>query len=163
MHLESNWLQKRLLPSSELRCLRMFQQLRSFFGFLLNYYCKFFPSLITILQPLNDLLLKDKKWSWSAECTQLSTLPRNCWLPQTCSHTMIQLTITSQYGLGAVISHMFPNGEERSIAFESRSFSKARRISLRLIRRRLLWSMVCRNFTPTCLTGNSLWKLTTNN
>ena len=45
------------------------QQLWSFLG-PLNYYCKFLPNLATILQPLNDLLQKGKKWSWSAECTQ---------------------------------------------------------------------------------------------
>ena len=45
------------------------QQLPSFLG-LLNYYRKVLPNLAVILQPLNDLLQKDKKWTWSAECTQ---------------------------------------------------------------------------------------------
>ena len=45
------------------------QQLRSFLG-LLNYYRKFLPNLAAILQPLNDLLRKDEKWSWSAACTE---------------------------------------------------------------------------------------------
>ena len=33
----------------------------------------------------------------------------------------------SAYGIGAVISHIFPNGEERNIAFSSRTLSKAER------------------------------------
>lgn len=45
------------------------QQLRSFLG-LLNYYRKFLPNLATVIQPLNDLLQKNKRWSWSKECTQ---------------------------------------------------------------------------------------------
>ena len=43
------------------------QQLRSFLG-LLNYYRKFLPNLATLIQPLNDLLQKDKKWIWSDKC-----------------------------------------------------------------------------------------------
>ena len=42
------------------------QQLRSFLG-LLNYYRKF---LASIIQPLNDLLRKNKRWEWTDECSQ---------------------------------------------------------------------------------------------
>ena len=45
------------------------QQLRSFLG-LLNYYRKFLPNLATIIQPLNELLQKNRKWHWTAECSQ---------------------------------------------------------------------------------------------
>ena len=33
----------------------------------------------------------------------------------------------SQYGVGAVISHVFPNGEEKPIAFASRTLNKSER------------------------------------
>ena len=36
------------------------QQLRSFLG-LINYYGKFFPNLLTLLQPLNELLQTGNK------------------------------------------------------------------------------------------------------
>ena len=35
---------------------------------LLNYYGHFLCNLSTTVQPLNELLSKDKKWTWSPEC-----------------------------------------------------------------------------------------------
>ena len=52
------------------------QQLRSFLG-LLNYYRKFLPHLATILQPLNELLQKGKKWNWTIGCTQAVNTARD--------------------------------------------------------------------------------------
>ena len=106
------------------------QQLRSFLGFL-NYYRKFLPNLATILQPLNDLLQKDKKWSWSTECTNAVNTAKDL---LTTSNLLTHYDPTkpirlaadaSQYGLGAVISHVDPNGEERPITFASRALSKS--------------------------------------
>lgn len=42
-------------------------QLRSFLG-MLNYYGCFIPDLATVLQPLNELLTKEKKWQWTTAC-----------------------------------------------------------------------------------------------
>ena len=51
------------------------QQLRPFLG-LLSYYCKFLPNLAAIVQPLNDLMQKGKKWVWSSKCSQaVKTVP----------------------------------------------------------------------------------------
>ena len=104
------------------------QQLRSFLG-LLNYYRKFLPNLATIIQPLNDLLRKDQKWDWTEECSQAmdsakQLLTASNLLTHYDPSLPLKLAVdASQYGLGAVISHVLPNGEERPIAFTSRSLS----------------------------------------
>ena len=57
----------------------------------------------------------------------------NCCCPHlTCSHIMMQPCLsswqqTSQYGLGAVISYVLPDGVERPVAFASRSLSSSER------------------------------------
>lgn len=42
-------------------------QLRSFLG-MINYYGRFIPNLASVLNPLNALLCKEKKWCWSVAC-----------------------------------------------------------------------------------------------
>ncbi|CAB4004600.1 PREDICTED: uncharacterized protein K02A2.6-like, partial [Paramuricea clavata] len=44
-------------------------QVRSFVG-LINYYHDFLPNLSTLLQPLNQLLEKERRWKWTLECEQ---------------------------------------------------------------------------------------------
>ena len=96
---------------------------------LLNCYGKFLPDLATTLHPLHDLLQKGRSWTWteaynrafvkSKEQLQDSPLlvhydlKKSLWLA--CD--------ASPYGVGAVISHVMENGEEKPIAFASRTLT----------------------------------------
>ena len=108
------------------------QELRSFFG-LLNYYGKFIPNVASLIQPLNSLLQHDRKWKWSSECAQaFSQAMRELASSHVLIHYDPTLPITlagdaSSYGIGAVISHLMPDGSERPIAFASRTLSTSER------------------------------------
>ena len=100
------------------------QQLRSFLG-LLNYYGKFIPNLANIVHPLNQLLQKDAKWTWTPDCVQAFTAAKQALnSSKVLAHYDPSLPITmagdaSAYGIGSVISHILPDGSERPIAFAS--------------------------------------------
>ena len=108
------------------------QELHSFLG-LLNYYGKFMPNLAIVLHPLNALLQTDREWTWSKECDKAF----KCAIEQLTSGTVLThydstLPISlaadaSAYGVGAVISHVFPDGSERPIAFASRTLTSSER------------------------------------
>ena len=106
------------------------QQLRSLLG-LINYYGKFIPNLSSILHPLNNLLKVSSKWHWSPACTEaLAKVKKVLGSCQVLVHYDSSLPVTlasdaSPYGLGAVISHMYPNGEERPIAYASRTLTSS--------------------------------------
>ena len=105
------------------------RELRSFLG-LLNYYGKFIPNLATIIHPLTTLLSTGKKWDWNVECVKAFELAKSQLMSaQVLTHYDPQLPITlaaadaSAYGIGAIISHILPDGSERPIAFASRKLS----------------------------------------
>ena len=104
------------------------QQLRSFLG-LLNYYEKFIPNLASIVHPLNQLLQKDAKWSWTPDCAQAFTAAKQALNSSTVlAHYDPSLPITlagdaSAYGIDSVISHTLPDGSEKPIAFASQTLS----------------------------------------
>ena len=108
------------------------QQLRSFLG-LVNYYGKFIPNLAIRLHSLNQLLQAHKKWKWSRECAEAfrdvkKLITSACVL----THYNPELPITlaadaSAYGVGAVISHVFPDGSEHPLAFASRTLTPSER------------------------------------
>ena len=108
------------------------QELRSFLG-LLNYYAKFIPSLASLLHPLNDLLRKDYKWQWTKQCSKiyveakkkLTSVPVLAHYDPTL--VIILAGDASTYGVGAVISHSYPDGLERPIAYASRTLSNSER------------------------------------
>ena len=106
-------------------------ELRSFLG-LLHYYNKFLPNISSVLQPLNQLLKSDVKWKWTSECDDAMTKAKQLvGSAPVLAHYDPKLSIkmagdASAYGIGAVLSHVFPNGE-RPVAFASRIFSSSER------------------------------------
>ena len=106
------------------------QQLRSFLG-MIQYYARFLPNLSTELAPLHDLLKKDAPWEWGEDQGKSFTKVKQMLLQdRILTHFDPGLPVTlacdsSSYGLGAVLSHMFPDGSERPIAYASRSLSGA--------------------------------------
>lgn len=105
-------------------------QLRSFLG-LLTYYAKFVSNLANRLKPLHELLNKSTKWNWTEKCEKAFkdvklALIKSEALAHFDPKLPIQLACdASPYGVGAVVSHIMPSGEERPIAFASRTLSKA--------------------------------------
>lgn len=106
------------------------QQLKSFLG-LINYYSKFLPNLSGNLSPLYRLLQKKARWEWGPEQqkafeTTKSQLSSDRVLVHYDPDKPIILACdASPYGLGAVLSHKLENGEEKPIAYTSRSLAPA--------------------------------------
>ena len=106
---------------------RNLQQLRSFLG-LLNYYAKFLSDLASLLHPRHMLLRAKQLWHWSKACEQAFQKAKRLVEAPVLAHYDPELPIvlaanTSAYGVGAVISHKFPDGSERPVAFASRTLS----------------------------------------
>ena len=106
-------------------------QLRAFIG-LMNYYGKFIPHISTHLAPLYSLLEKEHSWSWTEDCEASfrkckTLLTSDTVLVHYDSKLPIKLACdASSYGVGAVLSHVFKEGE-RPIVFASRTLTKAER------------------------------------
>ena len=107
-------------------------ELCSYLG-LLNYYGNFIPSLSTLLQPLHELLRKGVKWAWTEECEKAFVRSKSelvadkVLVPYDEKRKLILMCHASPYGVRAVISHIMDDGEERLIAFASRTLTKSER------------------------------------
>ena len=107
-------------------------EVRSFLG-LVNYYHKFLPNLATILHPLNQMLERNYQWDWTDQCEEAFDkvkvmIASDLVLTHYDPNLPLQLACdASPVGIGAVLSHVMPDGTERPIAFASRSLSKAER------------------------------------
>ncbi|KAL5500514.1 hypothetical protein EMCRGX_G012092, partial [Ephydatia muelleri] len=106
------------------------QELRLFLG-LLHYYGRFIQQLSTLLQPLNELLKSNRRWNWTSECQSAFVKAKERLVSApVLAHYDPSLPLklagdASAYGIGAVISHTYPDGQERPIAFASRTLSAA--------------------------------------
>ena len=106
------------------------KELRSFLG-LLNYYGKFIRNLSSILHPLNQLLKDNQRWEWTKECSQAFKQAKDqLTSADVLTHYNPNLPITlaadaSAYGIGAVISHVLPDGSEKPISFASRTLASS--------------------------------------
>ena len=105
-------------------------ELQSFLG-LVTFYGSFIPNLSMVAHPLYELLKKDVNWEWSEECQHAfdsikGELLSKRFLTHYQPHLPVKLTCdTSSVGIGAVLSHVMPDGIERPIAFASRSLNNA--------------------------------------
>ncbi|EGT42836.1 hypothetical protein CAEBREN_31320, partial [Caenorhabditis brenneri] len=106
------------------------KELRSFMG-MITYYSAFIPQMKSLRGPLDKLLLKDVEWRWStkeAEAFQKLKDVLSSDLNLTHYDPQIPIVVAADacdYGIGAVISHRFPNGDEKPIAHAARSLNAA--------------------------------------
>ena len=100
---------------------------------LLHYYRKFIPDLVSLVHPLNQLLHSGRTWTWTEEYEQAFVHAKKQLTSVTVlahynpQHPLHLAADASSYGLGAVVSHVFPNGLERPIAFASRTLTTSER------------------------------------
>ena len=103
------------------------KQVRAFLG-LTGYYRKFVPNFASIARPLTDLTKKrmPNKIEWNDECECAFNALKKCLTSKPIlstpnfSNPFILQTDASNTGLGAVLSQIDDNGDEKPIAFISR-------------------------------------------
>jgi hypothetical protein len=104
-------------------------ELRSFLG-MLQYYARFIQNLSIMLKPLHNLLQTDVKWKWTPECHAAFTEAQQALVSaKVLTHYDVNKPLklacdASPYGVGAVLSHIMDNGEERPVVFASRTLTK---------------------------------------
>ena len=105
-------------------------EVKSFVG-LVNYYCTFVPQLSTVLEPMYRLQRKAMPWHWGTKQeSAFKKAKRLLQSPSLLVHYDLQLPLllacdASPNGIGAVLSHRLPNGDERPIGYVSRTLTKA--------------------------------------
>lgn len=107
-------------------------ELQAFLG-LVNYYNSFVPRMHSLRAPLNELLRKDVKWTWSQSCQQAfndikSILSSDLLLTHYDPSLRISVAAdASDYGIGAVLLHTFPDGHQKAVCHASRTLTSAER------------------------------------
>lgn len=110
---------------------RNVSELRAFIGMVM-YYGKFIKNVSSILTPLYNLLRAGVKYEWSDGCEEaFARVKRALSTSEVLVHYSLELPLVltadaSATGIGAVISHITPDGE-RPIAYASRTLNSAER------------------------------------
>ncbi|PIO70633.1 hypothetical protein TELCIR_07511 [Teladorsagia circumcincta] len=105
-------------------------QVRSFLG-LINHYGAFVPKMRQLRAPLDALLKKEAPFKWNAACEIASERAKEVLSSDLLlTHYNPELPIivaadASDYGIGAVISHRYPDGTEKAVYHASRSLTDA--------------------------------------
>jgi len=107
-------------------------EMQSFLG-MLTYNSKFMPLLSQTVHPLHHLLQKNCQWAWKAKHQETFTAAKQL----LCEDSLlvyydIEKPIklfcdASAYGVGACLAHVMPNGQERPVAYASRTLTAAER------------------------------------
>lgn len=126
---------------------RNVKEVRRFIG-TTSYYRRFVPNFSTILAPLSNLTKKNVKWCWSSDCEKaFKTLKEHLVTAPilTCpdfQRTFYVQTDASAYGIGAVLTQRFEDGEKvicylsRSLTYQERKYSAVERELIAVI-----WSL----------------------
>lgn len=107
-------------------------EVKSFLG-LVTFYARFLPNLATLAEPLYALTQKDKPFTWTpAHDTSFAKIKQEVASDRILMGYDPELPLVvavdaSPVGLGAVLSHRLPNGEERPLAFASRTLNATER------------------------------------
>ncbi|PIO68833.1 hypothetical protein TELCIR_09366 [Teladorsagia circumcincta] len=108
-------------------------QLRAFLG-LTNFYGNFVEDLHNLRAPLDALTKKDVVYTWTPECqSSFDKIKAILNSDLLLTHYDPNLPIivaadASNYGIGATLSHRFPNGSEKVVYHASRCLTQHRRI-----------------------------------
>ena len=126
-------------------------ELKAYLG-LLTYYSKFLPNRSTALGPLYQLLKKNVAWSWTKKEMEAFQASKDL---LTSSQLLVHFDPTlplilacdaSPYGIGAVLAHRMPDGQERPIGFASRTLTKSEQNYAQLERKGLACVFGVRKF-----------------
>lgn len=104
------------------------QDVQAFLG-KVTYYMKFIKNFSTVAEPLNELRRKDVKFVWgNRQENAFNQLKQQLVDVTTLSHfdenlPLVLATDASSFGVGAVISHIYPDGSERPIAHASKTLN----------------------------------------
>ena len=107
-------------------------ELRAFLG-IINYYGKFLANLSSKLAPLHELLQKRSQWHWTDRQDKAFQAAKDALQSDSLlvhydgSKPLVLACDASPRGLGAVLSHIMPDGSERPVAYASRTLSAAER------------------------------------
>lgn len=105
-------------------------QLRAFLG-MVTYYGNFVPKMKSLRGPLDKLMRKHQKWTWTnVEQKAFDGLKSVLSSDMNLAHYDPQLPIVvaadaCDYGIGAVISHRYPDGTEKPVHHAARSLTTA--------------------------------------
>ena len=105
-------------------------ELRSFIG-MVNHYARFIKGLSSKLNPLHKLLCSGVKWFWGEQQEKaFNNIKELLSSPPIVIHydankPLVLTTDASEYGIGAVLSHVSTDGTDQPIACYSRTLSKA--------------------------------------
>ena len=134
---------------------------------LLNHHAKFIANLSSILHQLNNLLRANQRWVWTHACNRAfleakSKLVSAPVIQHYDPHLPILMAgDASAYGVGAVISHMMPDGSEWPVAFASRTLSPVECNYAQGEKKALSLILEFASFTNTFMVVHSHWSLTT--
>ena len=105
-------------------------ELRSFLG-MVQYYHSFLPGLATILAPLHWLLQENVRWEWTDNYQKaFKACKEGLFSDSLLVHYDLNRNLrlacdASSYGVGAVLSHVMEDGQERPIAYAPRTLSSS--------------------------------------
>uniref|UniRef100_A0A1X7TPJ2 Reverse transcriptase n=1 Tax=Amphimedon queenslandica TaxID=400682 RepID=A0A1X7TPJ2_AMPQE len=99
-------------------------QLKAYLG-LLSYYNRFLPHLPSTLAPLYELLHHNVTWNWSPDSEAAFIKSKELLTDDKClvhfdsTLPLLLACDASQYGVGAVLAHRFPDAYEYDLHFKS--------------------------------------------